>query len=575
MALESKINRLQNVAAKYQEKLTALQSRRLLLGLAFTGLLIASQIIKGAHLELLAVFLVLPIFIYFFRRSRNLQNFFQELEHLKDFYQRQLQMSQGYFSKEWDPEEMANPSLARDLDLGVLFANMDLSFTEESQNLLNQWLCQEFGDSTRVRREQFIKELVQSPGLLRRLQINPLEQKASLQRIKKEVERSFFERPIPWKILLPIFWFLMLALLFSPLPSLYWKVALLCYAGASLFFIGETKHLFSRLQDLEGDLSRLKQKITLVEKLAHKLSLTPELKKHQASKDVQTLGRLISFMSVKTNPILFYLLNFIVPWDYLLAELSERSRRNLQKHFSLWSAEVVMIETCGSLANLKLFHHTTWAHETSEGPFIKVQELAHPLLDQKKVVKNSFDPKEHRIFIITGSNMSGKSTFLRAIGINFCLANIGAPVFAHSFEFKEQKLMTCIRVSDSLRDGQSYFYAEVQRMKSILNGAKEQNILFLIDEPLRGTNNRERLIGNKKYLQQMLEKQGQGFICTHDLELTQLAEEDPAIDNAHFTEQWQNEDLIFDYKIKEGPSKSTNALKILAKEGLYPMDQIQ
>ena len=89
--------------------------------------------------------------------------------------------------------------------------------------------------------------------------------------------------------------------------------------------------------------------------------------------------------------------------------------------------------------------------------------------------------------------MSGKSTFLRALGINYCLANIGAPVFAQEFRFKPMPVASCIRVSDSLRDGQSYFYAEVQRMKAILQEAKEHPIFFLIDEPLRGTNNRERL----------------------------------------------------------------------------------
>jgi DNA mismatch repair ATPase MutS len=131
-------------------------------------------------------------------------------------------------------------------------------------------------------------------------------------------------------------------------------------------------------------------------------------------------------------------------------------------------------------------------------------------------------------------------------------------------------LVTCIRVSDSLRDGQSYFFAEVQRMKGILQKARQQNILFLIDEPLRGTNNRERLIGNQKYLQQVLEAQAFGFISTHDLELTALADASPFIANYHFSEQWDQGDLLFDYKIKAGPSKTTNALKILQREGLIP-----
>ena len=222
----------------------------------------------------------------------------------------------------------------------------------------------------------------------------------------------------------------------------------------------------------------------------------------------------------------------------------------------------------GCFANLKIYHKTQWAQVgTGETPFVEVEDLCHPLISQDFVVGNSFSPGTKKVILITGSNMSGKSTFLRAMGVNYCLANIGAPVFAKRFHFKPMTIISCIRVSDSLRDGQSYFFAEVQRMKKIINKAGRGPLFFLIDEPLRGTNNRERLMGNQSYINQIIKSRACGFISTHDLELTRLS--GSAIDNYHFSEQWKDNNLYFDYKIKQGASKTTNALKILEREGLY------
>jgi len=333
--------------------------------------------------------------------------------------------------------------------------------------------------------------------------------------------------------------------------------------------LGQTKHLFSRLQDLQKDFEGLAEKIQNMEKIASQLSFAPSLKKKVATQDTRSLSRYISLMSVRTNPILFYILNLILPWDFFLSEICERARVSFAQHFQSWCQEMINIETLSCFANLKLYQETTWP-EVSSTTFLEFDEISHPLLDQSQVVKNNFHPQSNKVIIITGSNMSGKSTFLRAIGINLVLANIGAPVFAKRFCFKPTHLVSCIRVSDSLRDGQSYFYAEVRRMRTILEKAQQGPIVFLIDEPLRGTNNKERLIGNTSYLKQILATEGAGFLCTHDLELTKLSEVSPQIANFHFSETMQNNDWIFDYKIKHGPSTSTNALRILANEGLYP-----
>ena len=167
--------------------------------------------------------------------------------------------------------------------------------------------------------------------------------------------------------------------------------------------------------------------------------------------------------------------------------------------------------------------------------------------------------------------MSGKSTFLRTLGINLCLAQAGAPVCAGLFEWTWVRLATCIRVDDSLEAGLSFFYAEVKRLKSLLDATADRSnapVVFLIDEIFKGTNNRERLIGSRAYISALSQGNGFGLVTTHDLELTDLDKTVPGLRNAHFQETVAAGALQFDYKLRPGPCPTTNALRIMELEGL-------
>jgi DNA mismatch repair ATPase MutS len=167
--------------------------------------------------------------------------------------------------------------------------------------------------------------------------------------------------------------------------------------------------------------------------------------------------------------------------------------------------------------------------------------------------------------------MSGKSTFLRTLGVNLVLAFSGGPVDAANFETAFFRLHTCIRISDSITSGISHFYAEVKCLKSLMNtleGSHNLPLLYLIDEIFQGTNNRERLIGSRAFIRALAGQEGVGLISTHDLELSHLAEEIPSLHNSHFEDSVSDGRLLFDYHIQPGPSPTTNALKIMALEGL-------
>ncbi len=171
--------------------------------------------------------------------------------------------------------------------------------------------------------------------------------------------------------------------------------------------------------------------------------------------------------------------------------------------------------------------------------------------------------------------MAGKSSFLRTIGVNICLALAGAPVLADSLSLVPFRTAASITVTDSLTDGFSFFYAEVRRLKALLEELERPHpypLFFLIDEIFRGTNNRERLIGSRSYVKALLGSFAAGAIATHDLELVKLADENSDIRNAHFRDGVQGELMVFDYKLHTGPCPTTNALKIMQLAGL-PVDQ--
>jgi DNA mismatch repair ATPase MutS len=203
---------------------------------------------------------------------------------------------------------------------------------------------------------------------------------------------------------------------------------------------------------------------------------------------------------------------------------------------------------------------------------LEVRALGHPLIPAQRRVCNDFVfHAMGEVAILTGSNMAGKSTFIKTIGVNLCLAYAGGPVAAVWLRSLPLRLHTCIRISDSIADGFSYFYAEVKCLKRLLQELQEPHpapVLYLIDEIFRGTNNRERLLGSRAYIQALLAERGCGLVATHDLELAHLAEQNPQVRNYHFRDEVQDGKLVFDYRLHPGPSPTTNALKIMALEGL-------
>lgn len=209
-----------------------------------------------------------------------------------------------------------------------------------------------------------------------------------------------------------------------------------------------------------------------------------------------------------------------------------------------------------------------------EGPLFEATYLGHPLLDARACVRNDVKlDDETRFFIVTGSNMSGKSTLLRAVGLNATLAWMGAPVRAQRLRLSPLQVCASIRIEDSLLDGTSRFYAEVQRLKAMLDRARTgPPVLFLIDELFGGTNSADRRIAAEALIHSLVERQSIGMVTSHALALSEIGEiQELKGTNVHFADSPAADGrMTFDYRIHRGKLKHGNALRIIKLVGLLP-----
>lgn len=300
---------------------------------------------------------------------------------------------------------------------------------------------------------------------------------------------------------------------------------------------------------------------------------------YSPSRLLKKVQQIASGATLERNMLFWLLLNIFIPWDFYLAWRFYHYRDQLMERLPAWLEIWCELEALSSLATFSYLHPqyiqpeiTSELNEMYPEP-LKACGLGHPLLQEEKKVVNDFTfEKLGEIIIITGSNMAGKSTFLRTVGINLCLAYAGGPVNATHFATGLFRIYTCIKISDSVTDGYSYFYAEVRRLHALLEELERADepmpICFLIDEIFRGTNNRERRIGSEAYIEALANRNCLGLLSTHDLELVKLAELLPQVKNYHFKEDVIDGKMIFDYILRTGPCPTTNALKIMQMEGL-------
>jgi hypothetical protein len=283
---------------------------------------------------------------------------------------------------------------------------------------------------------------------------------------------------------------------------------------------------------------------------------------------------IIKRIEIRKNLLASFFIGIFKPFESIetikLGQWLSKNPEFFKKIFEV----VGSFEFYSSLGSLK-FNHPEWVFpvfKNEKDTFLIAQQMGHPLILRSQAVCNDFElSKNNLLNIITGSNMSGKSTFLRTLGINAVLANLGGPVFAQYFELKVGLKPVCyMRITDSLQQNSSTFKAEIERIKLVLKAIEsDETNLFLIDEMLRGTNSEDKIIGSMALLRKIALSKVPALVATHDLRLAEISEEFPGqVKNYYFEYQSNQGDLSFDYLIKEGICNSFNASLLLQSIGL-------
>jgi hypothetical protein len=293
----------------------------------------------------------------------------------------------------------------------------------------------------------------------------------------------------------------------------------------------------------------------------------------RASVEIAALERIVGFVDARRNEVFALLIGPILMWDLHCAAALLRWRARAGAHVRDWLDALAEIEALASMGGFAHEHPSFVFPELAPEATVDARGLGHPLIaDDKRVGNDVRLPSAGRALVVTGSNMSGKSTLLRALGVNVLLANAGAPVCAAAARIGPARVATSMRIDDSLEQGVSHFYAELRRLKRVIDLAHETGrppVLYLLDEILHGTNSRERVLGACAVVKELLARGALGAVSTHDLGITALEKEvGGLVENVHFEEQVRGEEMSFDYVLRPGIVQSSNALRLMRAVGI-------
>jgi len=289
------------------------------------------------------------------------------------------------------------------------------------------------------------------------------------------------------------------------------------------------------------------------------------------SKEIRKLVLLYQLVDARRN-LFFFPIAWLALWEVQLAYAIERWRAAAGEKVAAWLRAVGEIETLLALASYTYERPADEFPELSEtGPHFEAKGITHPLLPAADAVRNDLSLGDDlRLFVVSGSNMSGKTTLLRTVGTNLVLAYAGAPVRAERLTVSSIQTAAGMRVRDSLLEGSSLFYAEIKRLKLVVDLAEgDRPVLFLLDELLSGTNSNDRAAGAEGLVRGLLDRGAIGLITTHDLALGRIAEElAPRAANVHFEDQLTAGRMSFDYTLRDGVVTKSNALELMRAVGL-------
>lgn len=479
---------------------------------------------------------------------------------------------------------------SEDLDIfgmGSLFQYLNRTTTFSGREKLAWWLAKQHLNTGQIlKKQEAIAELASSPEWRQNLQLLGKisnENKQDLLDILKWLEEEPLIKKSWYKyfvlfINLTTFALLLLSI-FNLIPSIIFILYIVIVPFGILGFY------YRRINSIHAQLARktdlfLKYStiIKLIEQQNFKSIYLQDIKRnsaiidHTASRIIKNLSKISLAFNHRLNMIAGVLLNAFLLWDLVQCMRLESWKRKHKNKLIKWFDVIGEFDALSSLGcfyfNNPDYHFPLISEEDFQ---ISALDLGHPLIHPKTRINNDIEISGRKQFIIiTGANMAGKSTFLRTLGVNMILASTGAPVCAQKFVWSPIQIYTSIRTRDSLFKNESYFFAELKRLKTLINELEAGNQMFIIlDEILKGTNSKDKQTGSNHLVQQLIRLKASGIIATHDLALGDLVQTYPEnIKNMRFEVEFENDELVFDYKLKSGISKNMNATFLMKKMGI-------
>lgn len=346
-----------------------------------------------------------------------------------------------------------------------------------------------------------------------------------------------------------------------------------------LFGLGISGAYLKKVNKLYDDASKAKDTFKQYHKLLNEIesiSFTSKILK-QKQQEIQTETQKASLIFAKFSKILDSfdqrnnLIIAVIGNGFFLRDLQQVNKvenwiYNYKGKVENWFNVIAFFDAQNSLSNFAFNHPSYVFPEIDSSTFvISSKNLGHPLLSESMRIDNDFSIQNKQFFIVTGANMAGKSTFLRTVSLAIVMGNIGLPVCAKKFKYSPIKLITSMRTSDSLTDNESYFFSELKRLKFIVDRIKNEEYFVILDEILKGTNSIDKAIGSKQYVQKLVNSKSTGIIATHDLSLCKIENDLSEVKNYYFDAEIINDELYFDYKLKDGICKNMNASFLLKK----------
>lgn len=469
-----------------------------------------------------------------------------------------------------------------------LFTLLNRCATKLGVALLSDWLAQAGTKMEIMARQEASSELAKditwSQNFQSKLLFNlsqRIEVKSFLSRYFKDSSLSFGNKFMQVYVLVAPF-VLLIGVLFSVFVSPIWPYVgglALIHLFWTLGMAGKVSLFSSKIDKVGQMLGAYAEGIAMVEDRKFLAQRNIELQQvlmldnQKLSVAFRELSSLINNLDARNNMLVGALLNMFMLWDFKYVLKIVRWKSQYEERILVAFDVIAEFEALNALAVLKR-NNPNWVMPTVlDNPLsdkIHTKQVNHPLIAPAHAVANDYTNEGHRIALITGSNMAGKSTFLRTVGINAVLAYTGAVVCAAEFSLPIYNLISYMRIKDSLNESTSTFKAELDRMKFILETvATHKDSFFLIDEMLRGTNSVDKYLGSRAIIKNLIAEDGKGMVATHDLQLSTLAEEYPtAVQNFHFDIQVVDGEMLFDYKLKDGKCTVFNASILLKGIGV-------